>query len=381
MLTINLDVEDHLINGSIGTIQHIFMNEKDPLNRSRIYVQFDDSKAGNKRKNRKINKDWVEIVPEVKSFRRNGHNTQRKQFPGVIAFAITIHKSQGSTYEYMQGSLDNAYNKPGMAYTMLSCAKSRSGLLLNNFKCNLIKTNQKALLEIERLRNESNLKVSHPLLEMKSPIILLLNIERSWNSHVQNILADPNYFDSCSMFCFTETNVKEVEKIKRVNELNNAWEDIHVTSEHGLAICYRTNEIQLVCELATASIIESCAYKFRYKEYDFIIVLIYRKPGPKHEFVRFLTEQVSAYKKDHSECRIIILGDFNLDQLEKNNIDYFAPLNELKFKQKVDKATHNMGGILDLIFDNYVHLNFENIEVLPTAFSDHFKIFYSLEYN
>ena len=37
--------------------------------------------------------------------------------------------------------------------------------------------------------------------------------------------------------------------IKRVNELNNAWEDIHVTSEHGLAICYRTNEIQLVCEL------------------------------------------------------------------------------------------------------------------------------------
>ena len=68
-----------------------------------------------------------------------------------------------------------------------------------------------------------------------------------------------------------------------------------------------------------------------------------------------------------------------MDQLEKGNIEYFSPITEQGFKQKVNQITHNMGGILDLIFDNYGNTNSGNIEVLPTPFSDHFKILYSLE--
>ena len=65
MLAVNLDTEDHLINGSMVTIKHIHMNSRDPLN-GKIYIHFDDPVAGNKRKRSKPNKDWVPIATEVK---------------------------------------------------------------------------------------------------------------------------------------------------------------------------------------------------------------------------------------------------------------------------------------------------------------------------
>ena len=212
MLSMNLDIDDHLINGSIGTIKHIHMNQRNPLN-GKFYVHFDNPKSGTNKRNRRINQNWVEIAPVPKTFKLGGRSIKRIQFPGIVAFAITIHKSQGGTYDYMYGFIDNKFNKPGMAYTMLSRAKTRSGLQLDNFKCSLIKTNQKALQEIERLRKESPLEINHSLLTMKGPNVFLLNIERSWNSQIVNVLADPIYFDYCSIFCFTETKANEKEII------------------------------------------------------------------------------------------------------------------------------------------------------------------------
>ena len=55
MLTINLDTEDHLIHGSMGTIKHMHRDSANPLNGT-IYIQFDDQVAGNNRKRKKANK-------------------------------------------------------------------------------------------------------------------------------------------------------------------------------------------------------------------------------------------------------------------------------------------------------------------------------------
>ena len=44
MLTSNIDIEDRLINGQIGTVKKIVLNTQN--NVTKIYVKFDDSKAG-----------------------------------------------------------------------------------------------------------------------------------------------------------------------------------------------------------------------------------------------------------------------------------------------------------------------------------------------
>ena len=51
MLTVNIDLQDNLVNGQLGTIKHISIDTK--CNVTKMYIKLDDSKAGL----RKTNKD------------------------------------------------------------------------------------------------------------------------------------------------------------------------------------------------------------------------------------------------------------------------------------------------------------------------------------
>ena len=44
ILTINVDLQDRLVNGQLGTIKHIVLNPQN--NVSKICIKFDDCKAG-----------------------------------------------------------------------------------------------------------------------------------------------------------------------------------------------------------------------------------------------------------------------------------------------------------------------------------------------
>ena len=44
MLTVNVDFQDRLVNGQLGTVKHIVLNSQN--NVSKIYIKIDDCKAG-----------------------------------------------------------------------------------------------------------------------------------------------------------------------------------------------------------------------------------------------------------------------------------------------------------------------------------------------
>ena len=126
MLTDNISVSDRLINRSIGTVKHLDRRSK-PLC-STIYVKFDDPKAGNSMKDRRLRGELNECVPitaRAKKFPlKKGKSTviaERKQFPLILGHAITAHKSQGSTLAYMQGDLNRSAGK-----------KTVTGRIINN---------------------------------------------------------------------------------------------------------------------------------------------------------------------------------------------------------------------------------------------------------
>ena len=142
MLTDNISVSDRLINGLIGTVKHL--NRRSKALCSTIYVKFDNPKAGNFLKNRRLRGELKECVPITARAKRfpskKGKSTviaERKQFPLILSHEITVHKSQGSTLAYMQGDLNRStgkktatgknYQQPitqGQFYTLLSRAKS-----------------------------------------------------------------------------------------------------------------------------------------------------------------------------------------------------------------------------------------------------------------
>ena len=72
-----------------------------------LYVKFEDEKAGNKYKDARLRGELKQCVPitvQTNTFplaKKDTVRVERKQFPLVTAHALTIHKAQGSTMEYM----------------------------------------------------------------------------------------------------------------------------------------------------------------------------------------------------------------------------------------------------------------------------------------
>jgi len=66
-----------------------------------------------------------------------------KQFPIKLGWAITVHKSQGMTLDYLQVDLTRCFAE-GMAYVALSRARNYEGLKIVNWRRNAIRCNKDA---------------------------------------------------------------------------------------------------------------------------------------------------------------------------------------------------------------------------------------------
>ena len=116
LLTDNISVSNRLINGSIGKVKHLDRRSK-PLC-STVYVEFDDPKAGNSLKDRRLCGELKQCVPIIARAKRfplkEGKSTaiaEGKQFPLILGHAITVRKPQRSTRAYMQGDLNRSTGK------------------------------------------------------------------------------------------------------------------------------------------------------------------------------------------------------------------------------------------------------------------------------
>ena len=78
------------------------------------------------------------------------------QYPLRLAYAITIHKSQGQSLDYVEVDLSGCF-ADGQAYVALSRARSFAGLRLRNFSPSKIKTNKYCYdFYMEMIKNGKN---------------------------------------------------------------------------------------------------------------------------------------------------------------------------------------------------------------------------------
>ena len=391
MLTKNIDISDHLVNGASGIIVYPHFSKHSPLN-GEIYVKFDEEKVGNKLKTNKYPKlkDCVPIKAVNVEFRfqttnKKTYEVSRTQYPLKIAFAMTIHKSQGGTYRFIEVNFDKTCKSKnrsapinfGQAYTGFSRAQLTEGIKLVKFNRDVIVVNNDALNEMERMEQKALLDVSHPATFSKGCVLALSNIV-SWNLHITNFLSDTVHLNHCKILCFTETLLNDKPNCD-IKDYVNSWQTVFENDKgRGIAISFNTDYIELVKELSTTSEIEIMAYQLRYSSssnYDFIIVVVYRnqKQNPQ-EFLYLLQNELQNLPSGH---RIIVAGDFNLDQRLEDNVNLLNLfINCMNFENKSKFSTHIDGGILDLILDNECSEN--NVQWQPTPFSDHFILYYSL---
>ena len=124
ILLSNIDINDRLINGQLGTVFHT----KSRNNRIEIiYVKLDDEKAGLKAQSKDHHAKQSKTIPLERteatfSLNNKGNNVNtvtRTQFPLMLAYGCTIHKVQGLTLDSAVISFDlvkqRSFN-PGQMY-------------------------------------------------------------------------------------------------------------------------------------------------------------------------------------------------------------------------------------------------------------------------
>ena len=122
MLTTNLCIMDHLINGQIGTVKRIYFENLSPR---RIYIKFDDPKAGSNLINDshdRFAKDHnvfsiEQIEATVKVSKRSSTSPCIKR----MSWASTIHKVQGLTVDKLVLSF-TLLNQRSLSYDHWSVA-------------------------------------------------------------------------------------------------------------------------------------------------------------------------------------------------------------------------------------------------------------------
>jgi len=118
MLTIN-KIENGLSNGSRGVI--IGFNPY-PV------VQFLDGKI-------------MMIEPNEWKIEEGERIIAKKQIPLIYAWAITVHKSQGTTIDYLVTDIGSSIFEAGQVYVALSRVKSVGGLSITNINFSRIRSN------------------------------------------------------------------------------------------------------------------------------------------------------------------------------------------------------------------------------------------------
>ena len=369
MITKNIDISDHLVNGVIGTIEHIDIPPDHPM-KGVIYFKFDSPHIGSKAKQSspKHLRHAVPIKPVTVRFILSKYCSvpvERCMFPGVLAYALTIHKAQGSTYPHMIAdftSPQKSYVTPqGLAYTMLSRATCRSGIKLINFQEQDIKINQSAFNELNRMASESKFNPSTPIQLLGDDKFSIghLNI-RSLSKHIQDVQAD-SFVQKLSVLCLSETHISRPLDKYQID----GYVFLPKSSKHGLAIYIKTGLSYHV--IPTEIELQILAISVSYQTQDILILVLYKPPtDPIKQFLDRLSDKISTFESLYSN--VILLGDFNMSP-QNRDLEVFTTKHHLT--QKIDIPTHILGGTLDFILTNMAT---EGTFVSPVPYSDHFLI-------
>lgn len=129
--------EKNLANGSCGTVIDFYTKEN---NEKQVVVKFDN---GQTETLGKMDFDY---------YQNEKIKIKRKQIPLCLAYAITIHKAQGMTFDKLLVNMDRIFDY-GQAYVALSRTRTLEGLILRGFNHNLIAANDEVIDFYKQIEN------------------------------------------------------------------------------------------------------------------------------------------------------------------------------------------------------------------------------------
>ena len=376
MLCVNIDTEDGLVNGAFGTIVDIHEGSKRYGLPDRINVSFDDQKVGiayRKKNESNGSHNYVSFRPcSVKAPYKTTYVT-RTQYPFRLAWACTIHKTQGLTFKQAAVSMKGIF-KAGMAYVALSRVTCLSGLYLLDYDPNLIYASPevaKALLQMELL----DLQEPFSKEDMhKDSISVIHHNVQSLRKHFVDV-KKMIQTDSPAVFCCTETWLRNTDKHTGYDHPGYKFECINSIQERGAGVAvYIKNTVnyKVIHSKATEHYEILCIFLIESK---ILIATVYRHCKSPVSCIQHLPQNLlELCEKFHSTSspKVLVTGDFN-----DSTTFITDTFSSYGFQQIIKGPTTISGSSLDKIF---VHkIPFSMCGILCSYFSLHLPIFISIQ--
>lgn len=134
MLTENIWISWGLVNGALGTVRDIVWRSGDDPQSSpplAVLIKFDRYTGPACFPDRPELDGVVPIFRSRREFLRGSVNCSCTQFPLTIAYAITVHKSQGATLERAVVDISGKDFAAGLTYVAVSRVETIEGLMFD----------------------------------------------------------------------------------------------------------------------------------------------------------------------------------------------------------------------------------------------------------
>ena len=311
------------------------------------------------------------IKPHTEEFIFKGTKVTRHQYPLRLAWACTIHKTQGLTVDQCVVSGKGTF-LAGMQYVAMSRVTKLSGLYLIDFSVDSLYCDTKvknALSEMTSLvpRDVSLIRVDDTVLTVIGHNIRSVKANFGHQKSNLDIL-------KADIICVSETWLEEQDSSEKyiIENFEFIRQDREGQKGGGMAMYIRKALKWTAVEIWSSEMKEGTEGMCVQLDNGVIIVSIYRSPTAKqrtfHKMLKTLVERAKGYPT-------IIVGDFNENIL--NNPEQ-VPFAELKdFKQVITQSTYyagsGVGSLLDHVYTN--NCNIFRAGVIETYYSDHDAVF------
>lgn len=147
MLITNLDVEGGLVNGSRGVVTSVNNNNNnDKLSEDVEDVEYVEVKF--------LNGIILKLTYHSWMWEEDDILAVKSQIPLIIAYSMTIHKTQSQTLDWVIVDLGPSVFENGQAYTALSRVRSLQGLQITSFMPKRIRAHRKVIEFYETLQEK-----------------------------------------------------------------------------------------------------------------------------------------------------------------------------------------------------------------------------------
>ncbi|XP_065082636.1 uncharacterized protein LOC135705014 [Ochlerotatus camptorhynchus] len=389
MITTNVDVGDGIVNGAIGVLKYIEHTDDDlQQSASRVWFKFENDAVGAQLRVKSralvfskpgiLQQDWTPICKRSVNVKLSSAiKCKRIQFPVASACALTIHKSQGGTFNEIVVDYDKSQEQQ-LVYVAMSRVSSLQGLYLTNSANSFIFHHAKGsnTPRMRELRDEMHRLENHKLVTLSdelntflsndghSGVLMSLNVQ-SLNAHSKDMSTD-HVMTRADFFALSETWIDNnapleiqgyrcIAKFKRENVRAGG---VAIFERATISPLSSSHTIEKLSEQYDPILIEAekhgdiCAANIQVEACNIIVFCVYLSPNTTMKQAKtFMTRNLFHYKtKDNP---IIVTGDFNVDVSKAENIGFVQFMkNFLQLDLVSDpKLPTTLGGTcIDLVF-------------------------------